>query len=237
MGKLRPGHFVEVGLWLILAAVLYIYSFEFEQNIEIYKFGATAWPRVIILCIVLAALGQLLYHWKDGDEPTSGTLGAASDDGSEEAARETGHTSLRWYVSTFTLLVIPFAYMRLPSWAVQAFGLGQDGLHSAKLACAAILILVYLLLMRRNHVGGMLALPVFFAALLEDMGFYATAPLFIVGVMFLMGERRPQWMAIIAALVMGILLFLFVSVLYVGLPTGNVHPFYDFSHWLVSLIQ
>ena len=84
---------------------------------------------------------------------------------------------------------------------------------------------------------GILALPIFFAALLEDMGFYATAPLFIVGVMFLMGERRPKWMAIVAALIMGILLFFFVSVLYVGLPTGNVHPFYDFSHWLVTLIQ
>jgi len=237
MGKLRPGHFIEVGLWLALAAVLYVYSFEFERNIEIYKFGATAWPRVIILLMVMAALGQLLYHWKDGDEPTSGTLGAAADDGSEEAARETGHTSFRWYLSTFSLLLIPFAYMRIPAWAVDAFQMGDDGLNTTKLTCAGMLIVVYLALMFRNHVGGMLALPIFFAALLEDMGFYATAPLFIVGVMFLMGERRPQWMAIIAALVMGILLFLFVSLLYVGLPTGNVHPFYDFSHWLVSLLQ
>ncbi len=237
MGKLRPGHFIEVGLWLALAAVLYVYSFEFERNIEIYKFGATAWPRAIILLMVVAALGQLLYHWKDGDEPTSGTLGAASDDGSEDAARKTGHTSLRWYMSTLTLLVIPFAYMRVPGWAAEVFALDDGGLHAAKLVCAAVLILVYLVLTWRNHVGGILALPIFFAALLEDMGFYATAPLFIVGVMFLMGERRPKWMAIVAALIMGILLFLFVSVLYVGLPTGNVHPFYDFSHWLVTLIQ
>lgn len=237
MGKLRPGHFIEVGLWLALAAVLYIYSFEFERNIEIYKFGATVWPRVIILLIVVAALGQFLYHWKDGDEPTSGTLGAAADDGSEEAARRTGHTSFRWYLSTIALLFIPFAYMRIPGCAVAALGLGEDGLNTAKLVTAGVLIAIYLVLMYRNHVGGMLALPILFAALLEDMGFYASAPLFIVGVMFLMGERRPQWMAIITALVMGILILLFVAVLYVGLPTGNVHPFYDFSHWLVSLIQ
>jgi hypothetical protein len=192
---------------------------------------------VIILLIVVAALGQLLYHWKDGDAPTSGTLGAATDDGSEEAARKTGHTSPRWYLSTFFLICIPFAYMRVPEWAVAALGLGDGGLHTAKLVCAGVLLVLYVVLMRRNHVGAMLALPIFFAALLEDMGFYATAPLFIVGVMFLMGERRPRWMAIITALVMGILLFLFVSVLYVGLPTGNVHPFYDFSHWLVTLLQ
>ena len=237
MGNLRTGHFVEVGLWLALAAVLYYYSFEFEQSIEIYKFGAVAWPRTIILLMVIAALGQLVYHWKRGDESTAGTLGAAADDGSEEAAHEAGHSSLRWYCSTFALLIIPFAYMRLPEWYVRVLSLDEASLDTAKLVCAAVLVALYLLIMCRNHVGGMLALPILFAALLEDMGFYATAPLFIVGVMFLMGERRPKWMAIIVALVMGILLFLFVSLLYVGLPTGNIHPFYDFGNWLVALLQ
>lgn len=237
MGKLRPGHFVEAGLWLALAAVLYVYSFEFDRSIEIYKFGATAWPRVIILLIVMAAIGQLLYHWKSGDEATSGTLGAATDDGAEEAARESGHSSFQWYLSTLLLLIIPFAYMRVPDWAVRIFSLGDDGLNSVKLVCAAVLVVLYIFMMRRNRVGGMLALPILFAALLEDLGFYATAPFFVIGVMFLMGERRPQWMAIVTALVMGILLFLFVSLLYVGLPTGNIHPFYDFGNWVVTLLQ
>ena len=237
MGKLRIGHFVEAGLWLALAAILYIYSFEFEQSIEIYKYGATAWPRTIILLIVIAAVGQLLYHWERGDEATSGTIGAATDDGSHEAAIESGHSSFRWYLSTFALLIIPFAYMRLPEWAMQVFGLDEGGLQTAKLICAVVLIVLYVLMTRRNHVGGMLALPIFFGALLEDIGFYATAPFFIIGVMLLMGERRPQWMVVIAALIMGIMLFLFVSLLYVGLPTGNVHPFYDFGNWVVKMLQ
>lgn len=237
MGKLRPGHFVEAALWLSLAVVLYVYSFEFEQKIEIYKFGATAWPRVIILLIAVAAIGQFLYHWKNGDEATSGTIGAATDDGAEEAALESGHSSPQWYLSTFILLVVPFAYMRVPEWAVRVFALGEDGLNSAKLVCAAVFIALYLFLMHRNRVGGMLVLPILFAALLEDFGFYATAPFFVIGVMYLMGERRPQWMAIVTALVMGILLFLFVSLLYVGLPTGNIHPFYDFGNWVVTLLQ
>lgn len=237
MGNLRPGHFVEAGLWLALAAVLYYFSFEFDQNIEIYKYGATAWPRAIILLIAVAAVGQLLYHWKSGDEATSGTIGAATDDGAEIAARESGHSSLRWYLSTFVLLMIPFAYMRFPDWIVQIFGLGDGALGSVKLGCAAILVMIYLVMTHRNNVGGMLALPIFFAALLEDLGFYAMAPLFIVGVMLLMGERRPKWMAIVTALIMGILLFLFVSLLYVGLPTGNIHPFYDFGNWVVTVLQ
>ena len=111
MGNLRPGHIVEAGLWLALAAVLYVYSFEFDQSIEIYKFGATAWPRAIILLIVLAAIGQLLYQWKSGDAATSRTVGAASDDGSGEAAHVTGHSGFTWHVYIFLILAIPFAYM------------------------------------------------------------------------------------------------------------------------------
>ena len=102
---------------------------------------------------------------------------------------------------------------------------------------APVLLFVYLLMARGNHVGAILTLPLFFAALLEDLGFYSMAPLFIVGVTLLMGERRPQWIALTAALIMGVLLFTFVSLLYVGLPTGNISPFYDLSHWIVTMIQ
>ncbi len=237
MGNLRPGHIVEAGLWLVLAAVLYVYSFEFDQSIEIYKFGATAWPRAIILLIVVAAVGQLLYQWKSGDAATSGTIGAASDDGSGESAHVTGHSGFAWHLSTFLILAIPFAYMRVPEWVAVGASLDDAALHTVKLICAAILILVFLFMVRKNHVGGMLALPIFFAALLEDMGFYATAPFFIVGVMILMGERRPKSILMNTVLVMGILLFFFVSLLYVGLPTGNIHPFYEFGSWVVTVLQ
>ena len=59
MGNLKPGHIVEAALWLTLVVVLYIYSFEFDKEIEIYKFGASAWPRAILLLIAIAAIGQL----------------------------------------------------------------------------------------------------------------------------------------------------------------------------------
>jgi hypothetical protein len=69
------------------------------------------------------------------------------------------------------------------------------------------------------------------------MGFYAMAPLFIIGVTLLMGERRLQWIALTIALIMGALLLMFVSLLYVGLPTGNLSPFYEFSNQLIILLQ
>ena len=49
MGKLRPVHFFEAAFWLLLSSFLYIESFDFDRSIEIYKFGATAWPRTLIL--------------------------------------------------------------------------------------------------------------------------------------------------------------------------------------------
>ena len=112
MGNLRIGHLVEAGMWLTLCLVLFIYSFEFDQDIEIYKFGATAWPRTIILLMAVAAIGQLAQQWKRGDESSSQIISAATDDGAAQAAKDSEHSSLRWYLSTIGLLIIPFAYLR-----------------------------------------------------------------------------------------------------------------------------
>ena len=112
MGKLRLGHICEAVFWLALATFLYIESFDFDRGIEIYKFGATGWPRALLLLVAVAAIGQFLFQFVAGDKATSGTVGAASDDGAEEAARQSGHSHFRWYVSTFSLLILPFLYMR-----------------------------------------------------------------------------------------------------------------------------
>ena len=41
----------------------------------------------------------------------------------------------------------------------------------------------------------------------------------------------------ITALLMGVLLLLFVNILFVGLPVGNIRPFYDFGSWVVTVLQ
>jgi len=237
MGKLRIGHLVEGALWLSLCLFLYVYSFEFDRSIEIYKFGASAWPRAIILLMAIAALGQLFHHWKRGDEVSSDTIGAAVDDGSEEAAHQAHHESLGWYLSTLALLVIPFAYMRVPDWIAAWMDADGTTLHVLRLVCAAILIGIFLTQVRRNMVGAILTLPLFFAALLEDMGFYSLAPFFIIGVMFLFGESRPKPMIAVMALIYGLLMLLFVNILFVGLPLGNIRPFYDIGSWVVTVLQ
>jgi hypothetical protein len=237
MGKLRIGHMVEAGLWLSLCLFLYIYSFEFDQNIEIYKFGATAWPRTIILLMAIAALGQLAQQWQRGDETTSGFVGAAADDGAEEAAHEAHNEGLKWYLSTLALLSIPFIYMRLPDWIAGLIGAVGSDLHLLRIICAVILTAIIVYYLRIHRVRVALVLPLFFAALLEDFGFYTLAPLFIIGVMYMFGERRAKWMLSIMGLIYGLLLLLFVKILYVGLPVGNIRPFYDFGSWVVTILQ
>jgi hypothetical protein len=237
IGRLRVGHLVEAGLWLTLCLFLYIYSFEFDKDIEIYKFGATAWPRTIILLMALAAIGQLIHHYVKGDEASSQMISAAVDDGAEEAAHEAHHESLNWYLSTFALLAIPFIYMRVPDWIAAMFSAGDSVLHLARIVCAAILVAIVIYFIRHHRVRVALMLPLFFAALLEDFGFYTLAPFFIIGVMYVFGERRAKPMALVMALIYGLLLMLFVKILFVGLPVGNIKPFYDIGSWVVTVLQ
>ncbi len=233
MSKLKFSHYFELFFWLMLVLVFFGYSFEFNKDIEIYKYGATLWPRTILLLIALAAIGQFFDQRKNGDKAASNTMAAAHEgpDSNPE------HTGAAWYTSTFILLAIPFVYMTIPEKIAPLFSIEEEGLGNFKLICAAVLFIVYLGFAWRNHVGGILALPIFFAALLQDIGFYALAPVFIIGVMILMGERRATRMALVMPFIYGILLAFFVSLLYVGLPTGNIKPFYDFGNWVVTLLQ
>ena len=166
-------------------------------------------------------------------------ISAAVDDGSEEAAHEAHHEGLVWYLSTFALLAIPFRlhartrldrcrHRRRSGWTLHLTRIivaGHLDLPSWSITCA------------HHRVRVTLMLPLFFAALLEDFGFYTLAPFFIIGVMYLFGERRAKPMVLIMALIYGLLLLLFVNILFVGLPVGNIRPFYDIGSWIVTVLQ
>ena len=233
MSRLKTRHYVEAAFWLVLVVFFFAYSFEFNKDIEIYKYGATLWPRTILFLIALAAIGQLLDQRKNGDKAASNTMAAAH----EEPEFSDEHSGLAWYISTFLLLCIPFVYMNLPEKIISGMSIPEDGSGRIKIICAAVLFVIYVIMVWRNMVGGILALPIFFAAVLQDFGFYAMAPFFIIGIMLLMGERRGGRIVLIMPFIYGLILLFFVSLLYVGLPTGNVTPFYNFGNWIVTLLQ
>ena len=78
MGRLTRTHMVEVAIFLLIVAVFYGFSFEFNQPIEIYIFGATAWPRVVIALLFAATLGNFWFQFKNGSA-SQGTIGQTDD--------------------------------------------------------------------------------------------------------------------------------------------------------------
>lgn len=74
--KLGPGArgaTLEAGVWLALAAVAYGLTFQFDEKLYVYRFGAASWPRALILLLVVVALCQMASRlgWFGGGRPRS----------------------------------------------------------------------------------------------------------------------------------------------------------------------
>ncbi|MEL0142866.1 MAG: tripartite tricarboxylate transporter TctB family protein [Alphaproteobacteria bacterium] len=78
LGRLKRHNIIESTVFLLIVAVFFGFSFEFNQPIEIYIFGATAWPRTIIALLLFATLGNFWFQYKHGSA-TQHTLGQSED--------------------------------------------------------------------------------------------------------------------------------------------------------------
>ena len=104
MGKLsRPDIFEEV-FWLLISVIFFVVSFSFNQPIEIYKFGATGWPRVILFLMALVCLGNFYYAYSKGSKAQEGRVGAKENDEPIE------YTSIGQYFKTGMVLMLPLVY-------------------------------------------------------------------------------------------------------------------------------
>lgn len=176
--RITKGELFEVTFWLLFAAGAFALTFKFDQEIEIYKFGANGWPRVVIILIALAALGQLFHDVKT------------------RLAREASRKR------------------KAPSLAA-----GRRGRKYAL------------------RIGAILVAPFIFSFLLDPVGFYTLAPIFVTVFLYVGGERRWTRLVGISLFIYALALLFFVKLLFVGLPTGNWHPFYDFSNWALTLMR
>lgn len=107
MGRLKRTHLFEAGIFLLIIAVFYGFSFEFDRPIEIYRFGATAWPRVIIGVLLIATIGNIWFQYKHGSS-SQATIGQSGD----EADFSDTKTITRMAAVLLTPLV--FAYLLKP---------------------------------------------------------------------------------------------------------------------------
>jgi hypothetical protein len=78
LGQLKRTHLIEAAIFLMIVTVFFGFSFEFNQPIEIYIFGATGWPRVIIGLLLVATIGNLWFQYKHGSA-TQNTLGQSEE--------------------------------------------------------------------------------------------------------------------------------------------------------------
>ena len=82
MGRLTRTHLIEAVIFLLIVALFYGFTFEFNQPIEIYRFGATAWPRVVIALLLITTLGNIWFQYKHGSA-AQGTIGQKEEEAPE----------------------------------------------------------------------------------------------------------------------------------------------------------
>lgn len=114
MGRLDRSHIIEAIVWFAIVLVFYIFSFEFNQPIEIYRFGATAWPRVVTFLLLLATIGNVYYQFKYGSAVQEGRVGF-SENGDEGADFSHMPTLIRMCAVLFT----PFLF----AWLLKPVGI------------------------------------------------------------------------------------------------------------------
>ena len=108
MGLLNKSHMVEAIIWFLIVAIFFGYSFEFNQPIEIYEFGATGWPRVVIVLLLLSAIGNIYYQYHHGSAAQEGRVGVAeTDDG------EVDYSDPAALAKLIAILATPFIFAML----------------------------------------------------------------------------------------------------------------------------
>jgi hypothetical protein len=104
MGKLSRPDIFEAVFWLLISVIFFVVSFNFNQPIEIYKFGATGWPRVILFLMALVCLGNFCHAYFKGSKAQEGRVGAKENDEPIE------YTSTGQYLKTGMVLILPLVY-------------------------------------------------------------------------------------------------------------------------------
>ena len=108
LGQLTKAHLVEGAAWSLIVVVFFGYSFEFNQSIEIYKFGATGWPRVILLLLLVVTAGNFYYQFRHGSAIQKGRVGIAETDESE-----TDYSDPATLLKVAGVLLTPFIFAYL----------------------------------------------------------------------------------------------------------------------------
>ena len=148
MYKYNWVYFFETAVWLIMAVTFFAYSYEFDQEIEIYKFNATGWPRTILIFLVVVTLGNFFHLLRHGNIAQLGRVGFSEEDESE--LNDKSKSSL---LKLLTILLTPFVF---------AYSLKPIGFYSA----TPIFIVIVILLLGESRVKWILGITLIIYVLL-----------------------------------------------------------------------
>ncbi|MFQ5545815.1 MAG: tripartite tricarboxylate transporter TctB family protein [Acidiferrobacterales bacterium] len=109
MKKLTTRQWLEVAFWLVFAGLAYVFSFNFSRDIEMYKFGAAGWPRVLIFLIVAAAIGQLVQLLLGREVEARGVVADAQSSTTDVTGRHDMASIIRMGLT----LALPIVYASL----------------------------------------------------------------------------------------------------------------------------
>lgn len=242
--------FVETGAWLVLAAGMWIYSRRFDGDFPAYLWGPVSWPRAVLAAVVVLALVQLAMRLVTGSRSRPGAEAVSGEgrearggrpgirDGRGEAhaggrgdrgeAGEAVHAGSREVAGNTGEARAGSREARRN----EAGGTGEDsreaedGAGETQRGWAA-----------RFRILSTFGLPFVYLALLPRTGYFVTTPLFLVACMLVFRERSLKYMLATAALLYLGSLAIFSKLLFVPLPTGNWPGFYDFSNWLLKILN
>ena len=113
---------IETGIWLTICIIFFAFSFKFNQPIEIYKFGATGWPRVVLVLLLLATVGNLYYLKTHGSAVQKGRVGIADEDESAVEYNNFGAVAkIIGVLGAPFAFAIPVRFLKFSIWASPIF--------------------------------------------------------------------------------------------------------------------
>ena len=71
MRRLSASQWFEFGFWVTFAGLAWYFSYDFSRDVEMYRFGADGWPRLIIILTAIAASGQMISVWRQAPREAS----------------------------------------------------------------------------------------------------------------------------------------------------------------------
>lgn len=96
---------MEWFVWVALALIVYNITFEFDKPVEGYRYGATGWPRAVLIAIIFGATLQFIFQW----------FGWEATEDEESDGAENRATKLNWTarIRTASIFIVPLVFLWL----------------------------------------------------------------------------------------------------------------------------